>query len=249
MSQLSPVAIRAELMQSGLTYYEAQAIMSAQTGHDLYLNDAGRVLIVDDPANASQTPETLDILRNIVNKVEDNQPAQIEPVLASPQTKETSMNLPQSVLDMPYTDSYGNLVNPSGSVSGTQTGIGDIFSGIGDSLGSLGSILPLMLIMGMFKGGSSGLSGILPMLLLLPMLGAGNSSESGGSALGQTTGFSMGNVNASQVALWAMLPKMGSIATMLLGGVSGMVGASLKPKKRSYRRSYYPRRRYYRRKY
>lgn len=253
MSQLSPLAQRAELIKSGLSYSEAQSVIMASSGHDIYRDPEypDQIKIVNSPAPEVQSEKTLNIVNDLALKIAKAQSGQVEPEqIALPASLPDGQATPfvptplvgrsepwEKIGEMNLGGSY---MYPQAQQTGIVEGIQGLFSNIGD-------ILPLMLIMGM-GGGGSGLKSMLPMLLLLPMLGAGNSNQQQGfPTLGSTVGMTMGNVNASEVALWAMLPKMGSMATFLLGGVSGFIGQSLKPKKRrytkrTYSRPYYPRR-------
>lgn len=154
----------------------------------------------------------------------------------------------------PFSDFFGSLFGLPKSTDPNfreGQGFGDIFGG------GLGSILPIFLLMTLFggKGGLGGIGKILMPLMLISMFTGGSSVPGGSSGIISTSVaqplLSQG-INPSQVALWALLPKMGTFATLALGGVSGWLGQSLTNKKRrrrsyrSYRPTYY-RRRYYRR--
>ncbi len=111
----------------------------------------------------------------------------------------------------------------------------------------LGGLLsnPLILML-MFSGKGGMNSNMLLMMMLMGGLGGS------GGGLGLTGGSmlpvgSSGGIPAQSVMLWGMLPKMGNMMSMLLGGSLGMMlDTQKKPKytrrRRSYRRSY--RRRY-----
>ncbi len=115
--------------------------------------------------------------------------------------------------------------------------------------------------------GSAGLSGFLsnPLMLMLMFSGKGGMNQNmllmmmlmgglGGSGAGSgLTGGSMlpvsssGAIPSQNVMMWGMLPKMGNMMSLLLGGSLGMMlDTNKKPKytrrRRPYRRSY--RRRY-----
>lgn len=111
-------------------------------------------------------------------------------------------------------------------------------TGFFDSLGNLGSMLPLLLIMMMMgKGGNNGM--MMPLIMLMMMGGSLNAGT-------------LGTANIEQVFAWSLLPQLGTTAALLLGGVSGLIGQTMgrKPRRRTYTR--YRNRyvnRYYRRRY
>jgi hypothetical protein len=127
----------------------------------------------------------------------------------------------------------------------TSTGFFDSF---GNLFSSIGDFLPIILMMTLFGGSRGKLGGMMTPLLMLMMMGsltgtgAGSSTPVGGSL--------MSSFNVQEAMFWGLLPKLGTMASMLLGGSSALIGQSLF-KKRTYRRrryyrSYY-RPRYYRR--
>ncbi len=135
-----------------------------------------------------------------------------------------------------------NGVQTSTGITGTPTqGWGNLFSGIGNIASN-----PLMLIMlfsMMGKGGSGGImSNPLMLMMLMPSL------FSSGSGSGMNAVFTGMNspLNVQNMMLWGMLPSMGKLAPMLLGGVSGMLGNEMFRKKKTYRRRTYVRNNYYR---
>lgn len=237
---MSALAYRSKLMSEGLSYDEAQAVLLANTGHDLY-KSGGQTLIVNSPAPAVQSSETINILSSILDKAKGSENTTSQPV----ELKELQKMSMMQPLTFGLESNESNSGSFLGSIGNTVSGIGNMFSGLGD-------MMPLLLIMMLFGGGGLGsLKSLLPMMLLLPMLGAGSSGTSG-TTVGNNLGFNMGNIDVSQVALWALLPKMSSMMPFLLGGVSGMLGQSMKQKKRTYRRrytNYSYRRPYYRRSY
>lgn len=134
-------------------------------------------------------------------------------------------------LTTPFTGSFPGVIknliptpsSPSGSSgSGFLGGLGNLFSG---------DTMSLLLMMMMMGGGSGQMGKMFKLMLMLQLMGG--------------TQTPMGNIDPQQVMAWTLLPKMGTLGTMMLGGISGLIGASMKPKTR--RRRYYPRRRYYRR--
>ncbi len=135
-------------------------------------------------------------------------------------------------------DIFGGLFGGGSSPTPTPTGIG---------------IDPTMLMMLMMMGGGrrGGMNNMLMMLMLFGGLGG-----SGGGALnvGSLMTGPMGGLDMGKAMVWSMIPSfgLGKLGTLMLGGISGVVGQSMaqKPRRRKtkvvYRNNY---RNNYRRKY
>lgn len=135
-----------------------------------------------------------------------------------------------------FTNFFGNMFpgNVTDQVTQPISNIGDMFGGLfGGSGSSTGGTLSGMntttLLMLMMLGGFGGGSGSNPLLLLLllPML----TGSSGSNSL-------LGGLDMNKMVLWGLLPKMGTMATLLLGGVSGLMGQKMFKKTYRRRRSY-----------
>ncbi len=202
------------------------------------------------------------------------------PGAANVRARSRSNGIDTSPLTLPFTGTAPGIVDPLfGLTPSPSQGLPMPFSspsnGQALSLGGISGIVnwlisnPLLLLLalplitkfiGRGKIGSI-INNPLMLLLILPMVGIdlfGTQSKPGTSAINTAFGGIGTPVTAQNMMLWGLLPKMGTMATMMLGGLAGIMGNQLfKPKRsrrRSYRRAparrYYPRRRYsYRRRY
>lgn len=93
-------------------------------------------------------------------------------------------------------------------------------------------LMPLIMMMGM--GGGRGGNNILPLMLMMTM--NGGTSSIFGSTTNLIAPLSM-NLNPQAMMLWGLMPRMGTMASIMTGGVSALLGQQLmKPKRRSRRR-------------
>lgn len=151
-------------------------------------------------------------------------------------------NPPDVQIDMPFTPApTGAQVAYDGIASnGQQTGVFDFF---GNLFGNIGSILPMLLIFSLL-GKRGGLSKMLPFLLLLPMLQGSNggSGISLGSFMNTNNPMVQEPIDFQKMIVWgALLPKVGTFATLALGGINGYLGQKMFSQTRTYRRRSKPR--------
>ncbi len=97
----------------------------------------------------------------------------------------------------------------------------------------------LMLVMMMSQGGRQN-NMLLPLLLMSGGLGSSSGTSSGGQ---------LASVLTPQNMMLGMLPGVGMLGKMMIGGVGAVLAGSLlrSRSKRRTRKQYYPRRRSYRR--
>ena len=118
----------------------------------------------------------------------------------------------QGVSDMITSNGYATTL-PYSPAPATQTGIVE-------SIGNIGQMLPLMLLM---QGGRrNNMSQMLMMMMLFGGL-------SGGTGM-QVFGGTQTPMTVQNIMMWSLLPKMGSLATFMLGGLAGTVGQAMKPR-------------------
>ncbi len=172
------------------------------------------------------------------------------PLTIPPPSISSPIPLVAPFMAKPLSNGFANDTTPFG----TQTGfdLGGIISWV------VSNPLILLLALPLLKG-RGGIGKLLknPMILLfiLPMLGLDlfNQKQGGGGVEQVAFGGMNSPITAQSMMLWGLLPRMGTMATMLLGGLGGVLGQSMfKPQRRTRRSSYrrsYPRRRYYKRRY